>query len=149
MARPRKWGSDAERMAARRAQSGVNEHVAGVNEHAGPVNEHDQAPDVRIAGVNEHADVRIEMPGANYPEIPDSSPGFIRFRHQPHVPMSLFDGAGRGSPRRHTDGRDYVLVSRHAGSDLGELGIVSAADWSARLNQSCEHGQAGWACHGC
>lgn len=75
--------------------------------------------------------------------------GFVRFAHQSHVPLSLFDGVGRGSQRTHNDGRRYVLVSRHEGPHLGELGIVSAADWHARLGQRCEHGHAGWSCHTC
>lgn len=135
MARPRKWGSDAERQAAFKARRNV---TAGFvtdpvtllgtgNVTAGATSNVTESPIVNATIDNE----------------------FVSFRHQPHVPMSLFANAGRGSPRRHTDGRDYVLVSRHAGSDLGELGIVTLADWSARLTQRCEHGQAGWACHGC
>lgn len=78
-----------------------------------------------------------------------TKPDFVPFRHQAHVPISLFDGAGRGSPRAHTDGHAYVLVSRHAGSDLGELGIVSLDDWHTRTAQACEHGLRGWSCHAC
>lgn len=76
----------------------------------------------------------------------------MRFKHQPHVPLSLFDGAGRGSPRRHADGLSYVLVARHTGSvdpESPELGIVTATDHRRRLNQCCPHGFYGWACHVC
>ena len=80
----------------------------------------------------------------------DSRPAeFVRFRHQPHVPFKLFYGHGRGTVRVHTDGKQYVMVSRHEGSDLGELGVVTATDWQARLGQRCEHGNSGWACHTC
>ena len=74
---------------------------------------------------------------------------FVRFRHQPHVPMALFDGHGRGTVRTHTDGKRYVMVARHDGPDLGELGVVTAADWRARLAQRCGHNLAGWQCHAC
>ena len=121
MARPKKWGSDAERMAAKR----------------GRVNEHEQASSVRIDRVNEQV------------ERVNEQADFIPFRHQPHVPMALFNGTGRGSPRTHSDGKSYVLVSRHAGSDLGELGIVSAHDWHGRLAKRCGHGHHGWSCHTC
>ncbi len=74
---------------------------------------------------------------------------FIRFRHCQHVPFALFDGHGRGTVRTHSDGKRYVMVARHDGPDLGELGIVTAADWSARLSRRCGHGLAGWQCHAC
>ena len=75
--------------------------------------------------------------------------GFVHFRHQKHVPFALFDGHGRGTVRKHTDGKQYVMVARHEGTDLGELGIVTAADWQARLSQRCDHNLAGWQCHAC
>ena len=124
MARQKKWASESERLAAYRAKQSVQ----------------DNAQTVRI----EPETVRIERTDSAV-----APPDCVRFRHQPHVPMSLFDGAGRGSPRTHTDGNAYVLVSRHAGSDLGELGIVSAHDWHARLAQRCAHGLHGWSCHTC
>lgn len=122
MARPRKWANDAERMAARR-----------INEQSGRVNEQ--------TDVNEHELARKRTMAET------ASAGFVRFRHQPHVPIALF--TGRGTIRRHADGQGYVMVSRHAGSDLGELGVVTAADWQSRLSQRCDHGNAGWSCHTC
>lgn len=77
------------------------------------------------------------------------SPGFVSFRHQPHVPFALFDGQGRGVVRTHSDGKRYVMVARHQGPDIGELGIVTESDWRARLPQRCGHGLAGWQCHAC
>lgn len=115
MSRQRKWGSEAERLAAYRSRQTV------------------QPETVRI----ESESVRIEKPG------------FVHFRHQPHVSLAVFNGYGRGTVRSAPDGKQYVLVARHDGPDLGELGIVSAADWHARLGQQCEHGHVGWACHAC
>ena len=115
MGRPKKWASDADRKAAKR---GVNGQPDGVN------------------GQNQ-ASKRTE-PAVNGHE------GFVFFRHQPQVPLSLFDGVGRGSPRG-----GFVMVSRHEGSEFGELGVVTQADWEARLRQMCEHGHRGWACHVC
>ena len=131
MARPRKWASDAERKAAKRINgrpSEINGQTESVAEHAD--------------GINGHEPNKRTRPDAE-------PPGFVRFVHQPHVPLSLFASHGRGTVRRHTDGRDYVMVSRHAGSDLGELGVVAADDWIARLSQSCIHGNRGWSCHTC
>lgn len=126
MARTRKWGSEAERLAAYRSRQTVQP----------------EAQSVRI----DDAPVRIEAETVQQPVRID---GFVRFRHQPHVPFALFDGQGRGTLRTHTDGQQYVMVSRHAGSGLGELGVVTAHDWHARLGQRCEHGFTGWSCHTC
>lgn len=123
MARPKKYASAADRQAAHRAKR---------NETCVTKPCHETLP-------------RNETPLRNETLRNDS---FVAFEHQAHVPLSLFDGLGRGTIRRHTDGIDYVLVSRHVGPDVGELGVVSAADWSARLGQRCEHGR-GWACHSC
>ena len=133
MGRPRKWASEAERLAAYRG--GVS--VRDVSVRKGGVSVQDGSVSVRIE------------PPVSVQDVSVRSPGFVRFRHQPHVPLSLFDGVGRGTIRTHTDGQQYVMVSRHAGSDLGELGIVMVADWQARLPQRCDHGLAGWACHSC
>lgn len=129
MARPRKWGSEAERLAAYRLRTDTPAPCTDT-----PISVREEGDSVRI-GAPVVQSVR--------------APGFLRFRHQPHVPLSLFDGVGRGSPRPHADGVRYVLVSRHEGPHLGELGVVSAADWQFRLGQRCEHGHAGWACHTC
>lgn len=116
MARPKKWASDAERMAAKRR-----------------VNEQEPCSETRV---NEQ---RSETP---------CSYSFVAYKPQ-NVPLALFDGCGRGTVRTHTDGRRYVMVSRHVGPDVGELGVVTHADWLARLDQRCAHGHAGWACHAC
>ena len=122
MGRPKKWSSDAERMASKRRVNGQPDRVNG-QDQASKRTANEQ--DVRIDRVNEHE-------------------GFVFFRHQPQVPLSLFDGVGRGSPRG-----GFVMVSRHEGSEFGELGVVTQADWEARLRQMCEHGHRGWACHVC
>ena len=127
MSRPKKWASAADRQAAYRAKR----NETGVTKPCYETMPCDETP-------------CDETPCSDVP-----LPSFVPFRHQAHVPLALFDGFGRGTIRRHTDGRDYVLVSRHTGPDVGELGVVSATDWSARLGQRCEHGQAGWACHRC
>lgn len=125
MARTRKWGSEAERLAAYRSRQTVQPEEQTVRIAAETVRIEEEQP------------VRIERPG------------FVHFVHQPHVPMALFDGHGRGTVRTHSDGKQYVMVARHDGPDLGELGIVTAADWQARLGQRCGHGFAGWQCHTC
>lgn len=121
MARPKKYASDAERQAAHRAKRNETDVTKPCHETLS----------------------RNETPALS------RNDSFVPFRHQPHVPLSLFDGFGRGTVRTHTDGRQYVLVSRHTGPDIGEIGVVSADDWAARLGQRCEHWQAGWACHRC
>lgn len=133
MARPRQYSSAAERQAAFKARNNVTSAASNVT--AEPSN------------VTEDGGFVTE-PVTLLPTEP-SNVTLAPFRHQPHVPLSLFDGQGRGTVRTHTDGRAYVMVSRHAGSDLGELGIVSATDWHARLGQHCQHGHAGWSCHTC
>lgn len=121
MARQRKWASEAERLASYRARTDSPKRT-------------------------DSDSIRTDSAVCTDSARTDS---FVAFRHQAHVPLALFDGFGRGTIRRHTDGRDYVLVSRHVGPDVGELGVVSADDWTVRLGQRCEHGQAGWACHRC
>ena len=118
MARPRKWGSDAERMAARRR---VNEHPDGVNEQAGRVNE-------QIARVNEHESaVNEHRPGIG--RVIDDAALVDGIR----VPLSLFDGYGRAVPRRH-NGRDYVLIAAGNGAHL----IATAEVWRAHLSHTCQ-----------
>lgn len=127
MSRPKKYASAADRQAAYRAKR----NETGVTK---PCYETLPRNETQVDAAPQRSDVQSS---------------FVPFRPQAHVPLALFDGFGRGTVRRHTDGIDYVLVSRHVGPDVGELGVVSAADWSARLGQRCEHGQAGWACHRC
>ncbi len=151
MSRPKKYASAADRQAAYRAkrnETGVtkpcyetmlrNETPVGAGAVTKPC---DETP------VEEAETLTQAEAEAQRLDVPPSS--FVPFRHQPHVPLALFDGFGRGTVRTHTDGRQYVLVSRHTGPDVGELGVVSATDWSVRLAQRCEHGHAGWSCHRC
>ena len=131
MGRPRRWASDAERMAAKR-RAAVNERAEAALD---PV-------------VNEHEGQAIEAPEIN--EHP--ADGLVQFNDQPHVPHDgpLWIGAGRGTSREYK-GEHYVLVSRsvrEAGED-DRHGVVTAADWNARLSQTCWHGLKGWACHVC
>ena len=131
MSRPRKWGSDAERMAAKRRVNeqpdGVNEQVVASKRTPAPVNEHEQAPPVTVAGLTP-------------------------VRHQPHVPLSIF--SGRGSPRTY-HGQSYVLIARSAPALVAgqyaedAYAVIPATDWAARLDQRCAHGLQGWACHAC
>lgn len=132
MARPKKYASEAERKAA----EAERKRLLRMSGKPRPENS-----DVRET---DEAETHVE---AKPPD--ETNSGFVPFRHQPHVPLALFDGHGRGTVRTHTDGREYVMVSRHTGPDVGELGVISAADWSARLGQLCEHGHRGWACHEC
>ena len=146
MARPRKWTSDAERMAARRVneQGGrVNEHVPAVNEQPDRVNEHD----VRIETVNEQRAEPMDD------EARTQTPGFVAFRDCPDVPHDCradpWIGAGRGTVRTYR-GSPFVLVARgDTDPSHPEHGVVTAADWHARQHQHCAHGLAGWSCHAC
>ena len=76
----------------------------------------------------------------------------IPVRHQPHVPLSIFQG--RGSPRTY-HGASYVLIARSvpalvAGQCADDAyAVIPADDWAARLDQRCAHGLQGWACHAC
>ena len=121
MARPKKWASDAQRKEAKLEAQRMR----------------------REAKTPVEAEIEAETPSI------EVLSGFVRFRHHPQVPLSLFDGVGRGSPKRHSDGAEYVLVARHEGPHLGEMGVVTADDWWGRLRQRCEHGFAGWSCHVC
>ena len=127
MARPRKWNSDAERMAAKRVNERINEHV---NEH-----------------VAEHA----RQVSASAGTVTDTS--FVAFVDQSHVPRDSmaapWSGSGRGMPREH-NGTLYVLVARGTTDPARpEHGVVTLTDWRARLGQRCEHNLAGWSCHSC
>ena len=150
MGRPRKWANDAERKAAKRINGRVNGQVG----EAETMNEAETSrePSKRTRPESEIVEAEIPVEAETYEaetRVEAETSGFVHFRHQPHVPLALFAGQGRGTVRRHTDGLDYVMVSRHAGSDLGELGVVAADDWIARLSQSCIHGNRGWSCHTC
>lgn len=133
MARPKKYRNQAERQAAYRARS-VTETGPESNETGDNVTE--TAPE---------SDVMAELEQVSR----DETPGFMAFRPQTKVPFELFDGYGRGIVRTHTDGKQYVMVSRHVGGEELEVGVVTAEDWRVRLDQVCRHGYQGWACHRC
>ena len=134
MAMPRKYDTEAQRKAARLEAQRLR--------RVKPI----EADSSKMKPIDEEVKP-IEAASAGGTSDPPSC--FVHFRHCPHVPLSLFDGHGRGTVRTHSDGRRYVMVARHDGPDLGELGIVTAADWQARLGQRCGHGFAGWQCHAC
>lgn len=131
MARPRKWASEAERLAAYRR----NNRTETSQEE--PVNRTDI---LEVA-----APIRTDTQGF------EPSIGFVAFRDCPDVPRSLFypegnrPGSGRGVPVEHK-GKRYVLVSRGM---LFDEGVVTEEDWLARLDQRCGHGRNGWSCHVC
>lgn len=127
MARPKKWGSEAERLASYRARTDSPKRT-------------DSEP-IRT----ESEPIRTESPIRTETARTDS---FVAYKPQ-SVPLALFEGCGRGTVRTHTDGRRYVMVARHDGPDVGERGVVAHADWLARLDQRCAHGLAGWSCHAC
>ena len=140
MGRPRLWASDAERMAAKR-KAAINEQPVAVPDPA--VNERDAVEQTR--NVNEHA--------AESEALEDETPVFVAFADCSGVPHDCkadpWIGAGRGTARTHK-GRRFVLVARGtADLDAPEHGVVTEADWLARLAQTCEHGLKGWSCHEC
>lgn len=134
MARPKQYASAAQRQAAYKARARGDETPSGGDETHG------------ICDETPNNVTQVTNPGDETPNR--TPPGFVAFRHQDHVPLALFDGVGRGSARQY-QGAGYVMVARHDGPHLGELGIVTAPDWLARLTQRCIHGYHGWACHAC
>ena len=170
MARERKWNSEAERLAAYRAKrtnrtdsqavqpaddAKRTDEPVRIESEMKPVDEVVQPVESaagEAGGFEDDENVAPSRDGieaAKAPPVSLRSPNFVHFRHQPHVPFKLFDGHGRGTVRAHKDGKQYVMVARHDGPDLGELGIVTAPDWQARLSQRCDHGLSGWQCHAC
>ena len=139
MGRPRQYGSEQERRAARlKAQAkrrrGEAETLAGAVE---------MKP--------KPAECEAETLDDEVPEA--RTHGFVSFADCPDVPHDCkadpWIGAGRGTARTHK-GRRFVLVARGtADLDAPEHGVVKEADWLARLAQTCEHGLKGWACHEC
>ena len=96
---------------------------------------------------NVETEAFIEAEIVHEAEIAPKREAFMAFRHQDQVPIGLFEGHGRGVERTHTDGKQYVMVSRSGGEM--ENGVVTAEDWQERLGQECEHGLKGWSCHKC
>ncbi len=143
MARPKKWANEAERLAAYRANR---------TESVQPIRTDDPIrtdTPIRTQSVHEHA----RQVSASAGTVTDTLPGFVAFRDQPHVPhdhtVAPWVGAGRGTPREYR-GALYVLVARGTPDPaMPEHGVVTDADWHARLAQHCQHNLAGWSCHSC
>lgn len=153
MARPKKYASAAERQAAWRAKRNVTPADVVQADNVTNDNVTTDATPVPYGQPAVLYDVRAERrlrDGA--PAKAMASDGFVSFRDQPHVPHDgpLWIGAGRGTSREYK-GEHYVLVSRsvrEAGED-DRHGVVTDADWNARLPRTCWHGLKGWACHVC
>lgn len=143
MARPRQYANAAERQAAFKVrQSNVTSNETPVTKPSNETPENLDAEDLPENLDAEDLDAR------------PSSLAETPARHQPHVPLSLFDSVRRGTPRTHTDGHSYVLVARSAptlsdGYAVDAFAVVPATDWHARLDQRCGHGYDGWTCHTC
>lgn len=126
MARQKKWASEAERLAAYRANR---------TESVQPIRTDDP--------------IRTETPIRT-----QSVHGqFVAFVDQSHVPRDSmatpWSGSGRGMPREY-NGQMFVLVARGTTDPARpEHGVVTLADWHARLAQHCPHNLAGWSCHSC
>ena len=133
MARQKKWRNEAERLAAYRATR--------TGQSVQPIRT-DSAESVRFEDpIRTESAIRTESPRTD----------FVAFADCPHVPHDgpLWAGSGRGTPRTY-QGAQYVLVARGTVDPTRpEHGVVTLADWSARLTQRCGHGFAGWACHVC
>ena len=138
MGRPKLYADAAARKAAQRARGNVTQLSDNVT------------PDVTISGFVTCVADASRPPAV---EAEPHAPGFVAFRDCPDVPHDCradpWIGAGRGTERTYK-GRQYALVARGThGQGEHEHGVVSAADWHARLPQRCAHGLAGWSCHGC
>jgi len=159
MARPRKWATDAERMAAKRGAQNeqtsvqneqtdgqnehVNEQIAVQNEHAEAINEHragQNEQNEQTAAVNEHDSGQNEhLPPVAMVRDGYAVVGGVR------VPEALFAGAGRGAPRPYK-GADYVLISRGWSTDLVPIhAVVTVDDWRLGMAHQCAQGR-GWQC---
>lgn len=157
MARPRKYSSEAERKRASRARLNPDKpdtkpDKPGAKPDKPGTNLKLACPETEPESPN--PDKPCPVTPAAGGEPPGYSARFVRFLdqvHVPHDPMSPpWMGAGRGVAR-DWQGRRYVLIARHRGAiDLSapEHGVVTEADYRARLAQRCAH-SAGWACHYC
>ena len=153
MARPKIWKNEAERKRMAR-QSGRNPDAEAANPDASMANPDADGIETAVSPVNPDAnpDAASNPDAPLEVEAPPRQPsGFVAFRDQAHVPHDgpLWAGAGRGTPRTY-QGAPYVLVARGTvDPDQLEHGVVTLADWSARLAQHCAHSLAGWSCHAC
>ena len=149
MARPKKWGSEAERKRAER-QSGRNpdaERAPTLPESIQSGRNPDAPPD-NVTPIRTRAQIEEHAHPASASAGTVTAPSLVPFVDCPRVPHDPaappWRGAGRGTVTEW-QGAHYVLIAR----DGGEHGVVTAADWWARLPQRCEHNLAGWACHAC
>ena len=159
MARPKKYASEAERQAAYRARRNVTPMADNVTidryETPGDVTKPGDETTGHDAGTDQPADaptVAWVAPIRTNPDTGNRSE-FVAFVDQTHVPRDPmappWSGSGRGMPREH-NGKLFVLVARGSTDPVRpEHGVVTLADWHARLGQRCQHGLQGWACHAC
>lgn len=158
MARPKKWASEAERLAAKlEAQRRRREAEMKPKPVLKPKREAEtrEAETGHDAGTEQPADAPTVAGVAPIRTNPDTGnrSEFVAFVDQAHVPRDPmappWSGSGRGMPREHK-GQLFVLVARGSTDPVRpEHGVVTLADWHARLGQRCQHGLRGWACHCC
>ena len=159
--RPRKYASEAERKAAKveaqRLRREAKTLEGGVSGEAKTLDEAKTVTPKPADAKTEQwrLDAQEYMKTGRLLPAVVPTPGFVKFVDQPHVPHGPKDvpwlGAGRGVVREFK-GKRYVLVARHRGPlDLEALehGVVTESDFTARLDQRCEHKRLGWACHEC
>lgn len=159
MARPKKYASEAERQAAYRARRNVTPMADNVTidryETPGDVTKPGDETTGHDADAEQPADAPTVAGVAPIRTTPDTGnrSEFVAFVDQAHVPRDPmappWSGSGRGMPREHK-GQLFVLVARGSTDPVRpEHGVVTLADWHARLGQRCQHGLRGWACHCC
>ena len=121
MGRPRKWASDAERMAAKRC-SDI------------PVNEQSKRTPDEPPSKRTHKRTGIEW----HPEISQD-----RFK-------GVGRGIPIQADSKTDSESGYVLVSlRSEPNGDTQNAVVSEQAWRERLETRCTHGLAGWACKQC
>ena len=151
MARPKKWASEAERLAAK-----VAAQMARREAKTSSVKPKREAETTgHAADAEQPADAPTVADSLQSGQNPDTGnrPEFVSFVDQAHVPRDPmappWSGSGRGMPREHK-GQLFVLVARGSTDPVRpEHGVVTLADWHARLGQRCQHNLAGWSCHAC
>ena len=156
--RPRKYASEAEKQAAYRARrvANVTGNVTAVPNVTVEAQVGTVKPDEAVSEAKTEQwrlDAKAYMATGKLPKVQVPTPGFVRFKDCPEVPHGPKDvpwlGAGRGVVREFR-GKRYVLVARGAVDfEAMEHGVVTEADFVARLDQRCEHKRLGWACHAC
>ena len=142
MAMPKKYASDADRKAAR-----IEAQRQRRREAVKPIEALAQVE----AGTGKPIEAVKPIEAETLDDAASCPPGFVAFEDCRHVPHDgpLWAGAGRGTPRTYQGAR-FVLVARGTvDPEQPEHGVVTLADWSARLAQYCRHGFAGWSCHVC